>query len=282
VLRNLICGVAVSAGCLLTVSSCGLPFVPVDYRTDLVLQVCRSTAPVVASLSACEALTSNVAAVRSRVVATLEGRSDAAQAQSAITIRSDGDIDVRTTLTTAAAVSVFTKTGSVAFATAVAGAPDPGSATFLVDQHGRFDAQQFSDQLVYPTGYHWKIDTALPGGDIASATVGTDGTTGQVAVDINFNSAGAAEWTRITNAAFAAYTDQSADPSGMSQIAIFLDSDVLTAPEVTGGGQSSQTEITGNFTVESATNLADYISGGALPAPVAIVSINGEPPTPTS
>lgn len=279
-MRKLTVVVAFAGSVLVT--SCGLPFVPIDYRTDLVLQVCNSNAPVVASPAACEPLTSDAASVRSNVVSTLERRSDAADAQSAIAIRGDGDIDVRTTLTTAAAIAVFTKTGSVAFATAVAGAPDPGNTTFLADQRGRFDAEQFSDSIRYPTGYHWKIDAALPGGDITSATVGTDVTTGQVTVDINFDGAGAAEWTRITNAAFAAYTAQPADPSGLSQIAIFLDSDVLTAPVVTGGGQSNQTEITGNFTVNAATNLADYISGGALPAPVAIVSIDGEPPAATS
>jgi preprotein translocase subunit SecD len=281
VLRKLICGVAVSAGCLSTVTSCGLPSVPVTYRTDLVLEVCSSTAPVVATLSPCTRLVTNAAAVRSDVVATLESRSNASEAQSSITIRSDGSVEVRTTLTTAQAVSVFTKTGSIAFATAVAGAPGPGSASFLADQQGRFDARQFSDDLVYPVGYHWKIDSALPGGDITSATVGTDARSGQVTVDINFNAAGATEWTRIIDAAFAAYTAQPADPGGPSQIAIFLDSEVLTAPEVTGGGQSDQTQITGNFTVASATDLADYVSSGALPAPVAIASLNGAGPTPT-
>jgi preprotein translocase subunit SecD len=120
----------------------------------------------------------------------------------------------------------------------------------------------------------------LGAGDITSATVGSDATTGQIAVDINFNSTGAAEWTKITNAAYAAYTSNTAAPDGSSQIAIFLDNEVLTAPEVTGAGQSDQTEITGNFTDETANALADYVSSGALPAPVAIVSINGEPPAP--
>jgi preprotein translocase subunit SecD len=279
VLRRLICGVAVSAGCLCVLASCGSPPQPVVYRTDLVLEVCGPSA-VVATQSSCAAITSNAAATRSGVVARLEARSDAAQAQSVFTIRGDGDVDVRTTLTTPAAVDVFTKTGSVAFAAAVPGAPDPGSATFLADQQGRFDTQQFPDTNLYPTGYHWKIDTSLAAGDIAAATVGTDSTTGQITVDINFNSAGATEWTRITNAAYAAYIGNATDPSPLSQVAIFLDDDVLTAPIVTGAGQSNQTEITGNFTVGAATAIAAYVSSGALPAPVAIVSVNGEPPTP--
>lgn len=278
-LRKLICVVAVSVACLSALSSCGLPFLPVDYHTDLVLQVCGAGSPVVVSLSSCDAVTSNAASIRSGVVARLENRSDAAQAQATITIRSDGDIEVRTTLTTAAAVTVFTKTGSVAFATAVGGAPDPSNAGFLADQQGRFDIGQFTDPVLYPTGNHWKIDTRLDAGDITSATVGSDATTGQIAVDINFNSIGAAEWTKITNAAYAAYTSNTAAPDGSSQIAIFLDNEVLTAPEVTGAGQSDQTEITGNFTDETANALADYVSSGALLAPVAIVSINGEPPT---
>lgn len=232
------------------------------------------------SAASCTAITSNATSIRTEVVARLERRSDAARAQSAVTVASNGEIDVRTTLSVAQAVSMFTTTGSVAFATAVAGAPDTGSPSFLADQQGRFNTDQFADLDLYPTGFHWKIDMRLPAGDVSSATVGTDATNGAVAVDINFNVAGATEWTRITNAAYAAYTDDASDPSGLSQIGIFLDDDVLTAPIVTGAGQSDQTEITGNFTVSSASALAAYINTGALPAPIAVVSINGKPPTP--
>ena len=157
-LRKLVWGMAVSVGCVVALSSCGLPFVPVDYHTHLILEVCSSGSPLVSSASTCEALSSNAASIRSEVVSRLESRSDASGAQSAITIRGDGDIDVQTTLATAQAVAVFTKTGSVAFATAVTGTPEPTNAAFLADQQGRFDTQQFRDPDLYPVGYHWKIE----------------------------------------------------------------------------------------------------------------------------
>ena len=93
-----------------------------------------------------------------------------------------------------------------------------------------------------------------------------------IAVDINFNAAGASEWSKITNAAFAVYQANPSSPT--AQIAIFLDNQILTAPQVTGGGQSNQTQITGNFTSDSATQLASLISSGALPASITTVASN--------
>jgi preprotein translocase subunit SecD len=266
----------IAAGCVLTMSSCGPPFLPVRYETSLVLKVCAPKSPGVPASSPCPALISNAVSTRNEVAAALGRRSDAAQAQSSVTVAGDGDIDVRTTLAMSQAVSLFSSTGSIAFASATPGSPDPSNASFLTDQQGRFDASQFTDPNLYPTGFHWKIDTSLPAADVMSATVGTDSTSGVIAVDINFNSAGATEWTRITNAAYAAYTSDPADP-GAAQVGLFLDDAVLAAPIVTGAGQSNQTEITGAFTAESASALAADINTGALPAPVAVVSINGAP-----
>ena len=78
----------------------------------------------------------------------------------------------------------------------------------------------------------------------------------------------------------AAYRAYQSDPlSTLTQIAIFLDNDVLAAPVVTGGGQTDQTEITGSFDVEQATTLANLIGLGPLPIGLAIVSINVSPAT---
>jgi SecD/SecF fusion protein len=169
------------------------------------------------------------------------------------------------------AIDTIGTTQRLYFATAVAGAAtNPPSAALIADQGGLYDVSQFDDSLYYPTGYHWKIDTALDATDVNTATVGTDSTSGAIAVDINFNSAGAAEWAKITDAAYAVYQSDPSSPT--AQIAIFLDNDVLTAPVVDGGGQSNQTEITGNFTSASATQLANLISAGALPAEITTVA----------
>jgi SecD/SecF fusion protein len=168
------------------------------------------------------------------------------------------------------AVDTIGTTSRLYFATAVAGSPDPTSASFLADQQGHYDTSQFSNPTLYPTGFHWKIDNNLDATDVNTATVGQDATSGAIAVDINFNSQGATEWAKITNAAFAAYQTNPASPT--AQIAIFLDNSIITAPQVTGGGQSNQTEITGNFTSDSATQLANLISAGALPAEITTVA----------
>ena len=171
------------------------------------------------------------------------------------------------------AIDTIGTTSKLYFATAVPGAAtNPPSSALIADQQGLYDVNQFPDTLYYPTGYHWKIDNNLEAKDVNSASVGTDATSGAIAVDINFNAAGASEWSKITTAAFNAYSSNTTNPPPTAQIAIFLDNQVLTAPVVTGGGQSNQTEITGNFTSNSATTLANLISAGALPAEITTVA----------
>jgi SecD/SecF fusion protein len=169
------------------------------------------------------------------------------------------------------AINTIGTTARLYFATPVAGqATNPPSAALIRDQQGHYDVTQFDNALDYPPGYHWKIDNNLQATDVDSATVGTDSTTNQVAVDITFNGAGAQEWAKITTAAYNVYTQTPTSP--LAQIAIFLDNKVITAPDVTGGGQSNQTEITGNFTTDTATALANQISAGALPAEITTVA----------
>ena len=169
------------------------------------------------------------------------------------------------------AIATIGTTSRLYIATPVAGAAtNPPSAALIHDQQGHYDVAQFPNPSLYPSGYHWKIDQNIDATDINSATVGTDSTSGQIAVDINFNSAGAQEWSKITTAAYSAYQQNSSSP--LAQIAIFLDNDILTAPQVTGGGQSNQTQITGGFTSDTATTLANLISAGALPAEITTVA----------
>jgi SecD/SecF fusion protein len=157
-------------------------------------------------------------------------------------------------------------TGKLHFATAVAGAPAP-TAAFLADQENLYNTAQFANTQFYPTGYHWKIDDALDASYVNSADVGTD-QSGQITVNITFNDTGASEWSKITTAAFAAGAT-----SPLNRVAIFLDKDVITAPNVQGAS-SNQTQITGSFTSAQAQQLASEVSAGALPAEIATVQSN--------
>jgi SecD/SecF fusion protein len=163
-------------------------------------------------------------------------------------------------------------TSKLHFATAVPGAPNPGDPQFLADQENLYDVAQFGNPQLYPTGYHWKIDDALDASDVTSADVGVD-SQGAIAVNIQFNDAGATEWNKITTAAYA-FTQQSPSaPPAQAQVAIFLDKDIITAP-VVQQPSSNQTQITGGFTSAQAQTLASDISAGALPAEIGTVQAN--------
>ena len=153
-------------------------------------------------------------------------------------------------------------TAKLHFATAVQGAPNPKDPNFIADQHNLYDPNQFANSAYYQQGYHWKIDDKIDASDVSKADVQFDPQQGQWAVTINFDSKGADESVKITTTAFNAGTS-----SPLNRIAIFLDTQVITAPLVQSPS-SANTEITGNFTQQGASQLASQISAGALPAEI--------------
>lgn len=98
----------------------------------------------------------------------------------------------------------------------------------------------------------------LDGGAVTNAKADYGQMSSAAEVSMTMNSAGARTWARLT-----------ADNIGRC-IAIVLDGYVYSAPrvnqEITGG--SSQ--ITGNFTIQEATDLANVLRSGKLPAPARI------------
>ena len=102
----------------------------------------------------------------------------------------------------------------------------------------------------------------LDGGSVTDARVSYDGqgiNKGAPGVSMTMNAEGANIWARLTK-----------DNVG-KQIAIVLDGMVYSYPnvlnEITGGSSS----ITGNFTVEEATDLTNVLKSGKLPAPAKII-----------
>ena len=98
----------------------------------------------------------------------------------------------------------------------------------------------------------------LDGGCITDATqdMGNQG----AEVNMTMNSAGAREWKRITG-----------ENVGRC-VAIVLDDQVYSAPNVNTEIAGGRSQITGNFTVEEAQDLANVLKSGKLPAPARIVS----------
>ncbi len=99
--------------------------------------------------------------------------------------------------------------------------------------------------------------TVLTGDNVADAFVSRD-SYNQPVVGLKFNSAGTDLFTEGTREA-------SANGTKTGQIAILLDGKVISAPTVDQVISKNEAVIQGNFTLESANELATLIRGGALP-----------------
>ena len=98
-------------------------------------------------------------------------------------------------------------------------------------------------------------------GDVITSARPTSGVTGsEVKVDMSMNAEGSKIWARMTR--------ENIDRC----LAVVLDGYVRSYPrvqtEITGGN----TEITGDFTIEEADDLANILKSGKLPAPARIIS----------
>ena len=121
----------------------------------------------------------------------------------------------------------------------------------------------------YPGGNYYeliaiKVNTRdgkapLDGGVVSDARVSYSNMGGQPQVDMAMNAEGAQTWARLT-----------ADNIGKC-IAIVLDGMVYSFPRVNAEITGGRSVIEGNFTIEEATDLANVLNSGKLPAPATIV-----------
>ncbi len=97
-------------------------------------------------------------------------------------------------------------------------------------------------------------------GSVITDAVGQYGQTGSAAeVSMSMNAAGARTWARLT-----------ADNVGKF-IAVVLDGYVYSCPRVNGEITGGNSQITGDFTIAEARDLANILQSGRLPAPAQIV-----------
>ena len=87
--------------------------------------------------------------------------------------------------------------------------------------------------------------------------------TGRYTVSMNMNAAGTKVWAKMTADA--------ANKQPRGRIAIVLDDAVYSAPYVEGEIPNGNSQISGNFTIEEAKDLANVLRAGSLPAPLTIV-----------
>ena len=99
----------------------------------------------------------------------------------------------------------------------------------------------------------------LDGGAVTDARVQYGNTGGNPEVSMTMNQEGANVWAKMTK-----------DNIG-KQIAIVLDGMVYSYPTVNGAIEGGSSQITGNFTLEEAEDLANVLKSGKLPAPASII-----------
>ncbi len=102
----------------------------------------------------------------------------------------------------------------------------------------------------------------LEGDVIIDASHSPDPLTGEMAVNLRMNNRGAQVWAEMTT---------KAANDGNREVAICLDSEVVSAPRVNGPIPGGNTQITGNFSVQEAADFASILEVGKLPAKVNII-----------
>jgi preprotein translocase subunit SecD len=105
-----------------------------------------------------------------------------------------------------------------------------------------------------------KKQALVEGADLVDAQASFDQRNGEPIVNFKFNSAGGRKFARATS------------PENVGRrFAIVLDNEVISAPAIREPIPNGQGQISGNFTVESANNLAILLRAGALPAKLTVI-----------
>jgi len=99
----------------------------------------------------------------------------------------------------------------------------------------------------------------VTGRDVATARVSIDQNTSEPYVSVDFNATGARAFADLT------------DTNVGRRLAIVLDGNIHSAPQIRERIPSGRAQITGGFTTEEATDLAIVLRAGALPAPVQVL-----------
>lgn len=112
--------------------------------------------------------------------------------------------------------------------------------------------------------------TEIKNASFSQVTGGTGYSTGQWGVNIEFNESGTATFKDVTTRLNSIRGANSSDPR--ARFAIMLDGAVLSSPVTQAVITNGQPQITGNFTEQEASQLAEQLKYGALPISFTIQS----------
>lgn len=114
------------------------------------------------------------------------------------------------------------------------------------------------------------VNTGLSGNDLKKATVGSDPTTGEWMVMLEFNDKGTKKFADITSQLVG------------KPMAIFFNKELQSAPYINEpilGGKAQITGGQGGFEFQAAKEMVDLLNAGALPIPAKIIEENTIGPT---
>ena len=113
--------------------------------------------------------------------------------------------------------------------------------------------------VVGKTPFLIKKESLLSGDSLSDARVAFDSQYNEPYVSLTFDANGARQFERITSANVG------------KRLAIVLDGNVHSAPQIKEAIAGGKAQITGGFSYEESTDLAIILRAGALPAPVTVV-----------
>ena len=124
---------------------------------------------------------------------------------------------------------------------------------------GAKPVEKTNEYELYVLQYTNKAKTALLDGDVISDARSDFNQQGQPVVSMEMKDEAARKWAKITGSNVG------------NSIAIVLDDVVYSAPRVNGEITGGRSEISGNFTVDEAKDLANILKSGKLTAPAKMV-----------
>jgi preprotein translocase subunit SecD len=138
-----------------------------------------------------------------------------------------------------------------------------------------YTAQQYNNANVQTVScgseggitYKFVLDKAkVLGKDITSASATQNTSSVYWQTNLNFNSAGAAAFGTLTEQMNSKYASGGQPTSPLDYLAVVLDGNVISFPAIDQGAiPGGSAQITGNFSQDQATNLANVLNYGALP-----------------
>ncbi len=133
----------------------------------------------------------------------------------------------------------------------------------LAEQRGKLPPGTFkavnADPVAYEKQFVVKKRVLLTGERLKNAAATVDAQTGKYVVAFEFDKKGAKKFARITT------------ENTYQRLAILLDNRVISAPQIREPITGGQGNISGNFSPETANDLAVLLRAGSLPAPIKVL-----------